>query len=77
MEQDDFSGALDYYERAAGNEETSEFTPVYLMKVALAAERLGNNETAIGAYNRVIDDFPNSDQVNNAKKYLARLQGAS
>lgn len=77
MEQEDFDGALDYYERAAGNEETTEFTPVYLMKVALAAEKLGNNETAINAYNRIIDEFPASDQVNNAKKYLARLQGVS
>lgn len=77
MEQDDFSGALDYYQKAVGNEETSEFTPVYLMKVALAAEKLGDTNAAVNAYNRVISDFPTSDQVNNAKKYLARLQGVS
>ena len=77
MEQDDFSAALDYYERAAENNPTNEFTPVYLMQAALAAEQLGDTAKAADTYKRIINDYPKSDQVNNAKKYLARLEGVS
>ena len=75
MEQDDYAAALDYYQRAADNNPTNEFTPVYLMQAAHAAELLGDTTTATDYYNRVINDFPKSDKVNDAKKFMARLQG--
>lgn len=77
MEQEDYITALDYYQRAADHKSTAEFTPLYLMQVALAAEKIGDSTTAKEAYNRVIKDFPQSDQVNDAKKFLARLTGVS
>ncbi|MEJ2004553.1 MAG: tetratricopeptide repeat protein [Cyclobacteriaceae bacterium] len=75
MEQENYDEALDYYKRAAQRKSTEEFSPVYWMKAALAAEKSGNQSEAVEAYETVIADFPESDQVNDAKKFRARLVG--
>jgi len=75
MEEENYSEAQDYYQRAAGHKPTDQFAPVYWMKAALAAEKAGNESAAIDAYETVISDYPESDQVNNAKKFKARLAG--
>ncbi|MCA6078101.1 tetratricopeptide repeat protein [Fulvivirga sedimenti] len=77
MEQGNFDEALTYYKRAANHQPTSEFSPVYWMQAAIAAEKAGNETEAAGAYEKIINDYPNSDQVNEAKKYLAKIQGVS
>ena len=75
MQQDQYAEALDYYKRAARHKPTKEFSPVYWMKAALAAEKAGNTSEAVEAYETVISDYPESDQVNDAKKFKARLAG--
>lgn len=76
MELEEYSEAADLYERAAGNKPTDEFSPYYLMKAALAHEKAGNNEAAAEAYRTVIDTYPNSDLVPQAKKFMYRITGA-
>ena len=75
MEEGNYEEALSYYKRAAGHKSTDEFSPEYWMKAAIAAEMLNDDQEAINAYQTVINDYPESDKVNDAKKYLARLQG--
>jgi TolA-binding protein len=75
MEQENYNEALVYYKRAAEHNPTNEFSPVYWMDAALAAEKAGNQDEAINAYETVIDDYPDSDQVNQAKKMKFRLEG--
>ncbi len=76
MDQENYDEALSYYKRAAEHKPTSEFSPVYWMQAALAAEKAGNQAEAVSAYETIISEYPESDQLNIAKKYLARIQGA-
>ena len=47
------------------------------MKQALAHEKLNNNEAAIAAYTQIIEEYWESAEVQDAKKYKAQLQAAS
>ncbi|MEJ0054793.1 MAG: hypothetical protein WDN75_03565 [Bacteroidota bacterium] len=47
------------------------------MKLALAYEKSSQNEKAIKAYQRVIDEYWESSEFQNARKYKARLDGNS
>ncbi|MFN0050385.1 MAG: tetratricopeptide repeat protein [Cytophagales bacterium] len=69
MEQDDFDNAASYYKKAADWKSTKEFTPDYLMKLGLAYELNKDFSAASKAYQRIIDEFPNSQKLNEAKKY--------
>ena len=74
MEQDDFANAIDYYQRAADYKENDSFTPIYLKKLAIAQEQNGNLSAAASTYDLIVKDYPNSAEVNDAKKQKARLE---
>lgn len=74
MEQDEFEQASDYYERASRYRPNEYFTPVYLKKLALALEKSGDFIRAIDAYQKVIDEYPTSDMIHEARKHKARLE---
>lgn len=67
--------AISYYKKAADYEKNEYFTPVYLMKLALAQEKANQPADAITTYKRVVDEFPLSSEVVNAKKYMGLLEG--
>lgn len=77
MEQKDFEKAAKYYEKAAGYKPNKEFTPTYLMKAALAYEKLNNAEKAKAVYQTIIDTYWESSEVQNAKKFKAKLESNS
>ena len=54
MELADYQNAADYYEKAAGYKPNKYFTPQYLMKAALAHERLNAKRSR---YRSVPDDY--------------------
>ncbi|HMP99304.1 MAG TPA: tetratricopeptide repeat protein [Cyclobacteriaceae bacterium] len=74
MEQQEYDNAVKYYNKAANYKPNKHFTPGYLMKVALAYEKLDQRAKAIEAYDRIITDYWDSSEVQSAKKYKARLQ---
>jgi tetratricopeptide (TPR) repeat protein len=74
MEQKDFDNASDWYNKASEYKPNKEFTPTYLLKAALAYEKLNKNEKAIEAYQKIIDTYWDSSEVQYAKKYKARLE---
>jgi TolA-binding protein len=76
MEQEKYEDAATYYTKAAEYKPNKYFTPTYLMKAALAYEKLNRNDKAIEAYNRIITDYWDSADYQNARKYKARLEGA-
>jgi TolA-binding protein len=45
------------------------------MKLALAQEKANQPADAIATYKRVVDEFPLSSEVVNAKKYMGLLEG--
>lgn len=74
MEQDDFTSAIDYYERAADYKPNESFTPVYLKKLAIAQEQNGNLSGAANTYGIIEDKYPQSTEIHDAKKQKARLE---
>jgi TolA-binding protein len=74
MEKENYEQAITHYEKASSKAPNEEFTPTYLMKLALACELKQDSEKAKNAYKRIITEFPNSRDVNSAKKYLAKLE---
>ncbi|MBN8577338.1 MAG: tetratricopeptide repeat protein [Cyclobacteriaceae bacterium] len=77
MEQDNFEEAARYYDKAASHNPNKEFSPAYLMKAALAYEKLNKPEKAKAAYQTIIDKFWESSEYQNARKYKARLENNS
>ena len=74
MEQKDFENAANYYNKAANYKPNKEFTPGYLMKEALAYEKLNQNDKAIAIYQTIIDKYWESTELQNARKYKAKLE---
>lgn len=77
MEENNFADAARYYDKAANYKPNKYFTPVYLMKAALAYEKSNDNEKAIAAYDKIINDYWQAPEYQNARKYKARLEGKS
>jgi TolA-binding protein len=74
MEQKKYEEAAGYYSKAANHKPNKFFTPTYLMKAALAYEKSNQNDKAISAYQRVIDQYWESTEFQNARKNKARLE---
>jgi len=74
MEQKDYENAVKWYSKASDYKPNKEFTPAYLMKAGLAYEKLNQNDKAKEAYQKVIDGYWESSEVQNAKKYKAKLE---
>lgn len=77
MEQNDIQNAADAYHKASTHEPNKFFTPTYLMKEALAYEKLNQNDKAIAAYDKIINEYWESTEFQLAKKLKAKLEPAS
>jgi len=77
MELQKYDEAAKYYGKASGYKPNKFFTPAYLMKEALAYEKLNQNDKAIEAYDKIINEFFESAEYQSARKYKARLQSNS
>ncbi len=75
MEQKKYEEAATYYSKAADHKPNKFFTPTYLMKAALAYTKSNQNDKAIKAYQRIIDQYWESTEFQNARKYKAKLEG--
>lgn len=74
MEQKTYDEAATYYDKAASYKPNKFFTPSYLMKAALAYEKANQKDKAKQAYQRIIDEFWESSDYQNARKFKARLE---
>jgi TolA-binding protein len=70
-EKGDNDEAANYYKKASDYKPNKEFTPIYLMKLGLAYELSQDFASAKETYDRVINDYPESFQANDAKKFKA------
>lgn len=73
-ELQDFDKAMDYYERAANENENDFLTPYYLKKVGLLHERNGNFAEAQKAYKEILEKYPDSPVGRDIEKYIARVE---
>ena len=74
MEEQKYEDAASYYKKAANYEPNKYFSPAYLMKEALAYEKLNQNDKAKEAYEKIITQYWDSDEYQEAKKFKARLE---
>ncbi len=77
MEEGKYEDAVTYYNKAANYKPNKFFSPTYLMKAALAYEKLNQNEKAKEAYDKIINQYWESPEYPNARKFKARLEGNS
>ena len=77
MEQKLYGDAAKFYGKASNSNPNKYFTPTYLMKEALAYEKLNQNDKAKEAYQKIIDQYFDSTEYQNARKFKARLESNS
>ncbi|MDX1627586.1 MAG: tetratricopeptide repeat protein [Fulvivirga sp.] len=73
MELAQYDQAAEYYQKAAGYKPNEYFTPTYLMKAALAYEKANKPEQAKEAYQKIIEEYWQSNEYQKAKKMKARM----
>lgn len=77
MEEENYEEAARFYDKAASYKSNKFFTPTYLMKAALAYEKSNQNEKAVSAYDKIINEYWEAPEVQNARKFKARIAGNS
>lgn len=73
-EEKQYQSAVGFYMKAADYKPNKMFTPIYLTKAALAYEASSNFSAALGCYERIIQEFTDAAQYNEALKHAARLK---
>ncbi|MFN2394909.1 MAG: tol-pal system YbgF family protein [Bacteroidales bacterium] len=68
--------AINYYKRAADHEPNQLTTPAFLMKLGMVNEMEGNYKEALEAYQRIRDEFPETNEGRNVERFIARVKTA-
>lgn len=78
VENGDIAEGAKYFEQAAneamGGKGAGFVAPIYLQKAGIAQMELGNMKKAAGFFKTIVNDYPAAQQINDAKKYLAKLE---
>ena len=77
MEENNFEEAARYYDKAANYKPNKYFSPAYLMKAALAFEKNNEEQKAIEAYDKIIAEYYDSPEFQQARKFKAKLETKS
>lgn len=75
MEKNQPAEAISFYKKAADYKSNEFFTPIYLMKLGIAQEKANQPKDASSSYTTIIEEYPLSSEVTNAKKYKGLLEG--
>ena len=70
---EDYTKALGYYEKAAAVVDNM-FAAAYLLKAGVVAEKLGQDEKALGFYKQIKDQYPASMEGYDVDKYIGRIE---
>jgi len=68
--------AIRYYKRAADHEPNQLTTPAFLMKLGMLNEMEGNYKEALDAYQRIRDEFSETNEGRNVERFIARVKTA-
>ena len=69
----DYQSAIDYFARVLNYERSYKRDDALLMS-GRAYERLGNHEKALEMYMTLVENYPDSEYVDKANRYLQRIQ---
>ncbi len=70
VQQGDYAKAVDMYAQAVEVGGTAFTSPYYLKKMGLACVAAGNGAEANKAYQRILDEYPNSMEAREVEKYM-------
>ena len=70
----EYDQAATHYEEAAAQYDNELTAPRYLLEAGQAYEEAGSYSAAVEAYQRVVNEYPDSDQVPDAERFLARAR---
>jgi len=70
---EDYAKALDYFVKAADVIDNM-YAAGYLLKAGMVAEKLGENAKALGFYETIKDQYPQSMEGYDIDKYIGRVQ---
>lgn len=73
LESGNTDEAIKFYKKATEYKPNKEFTPNYLLKLAVAYEVKGDVEGAKSAYETIVSKYPTSSAVNAAKVNVAKI----
>ncbi|HEX5169660.1 MAG TPA: cytochrome C biosynthesis protein, partial [Cyclobacteriaceae bacterium] len=76
-EEEKFEDAAKFYGKASSYKPNKYYTPIYLMKEGLAYEKLNDKKKAINVYQKILDNYWESAEYQNARKFKARLEANS
>jgi tetratricopeptide (TPR) repeat protein len=65
---------LSYYEKAVESTDNSLITPINCIKAGMACEKFGKKEDALKFYNKVKNEYPNSEEAQQIDKYISRVE---
>jgi TolA-binding protein len=72
-----YEDAANYYQKAVDYQPNEQFTPAYMMKLALVYELQKKDKEAIAVYEKLIKEYPTAQDVMNAKKFKGRLEASA
>ncbi len=70
---ENYSKALSYFENAAAVVDNM-YAAAYLLKAGQVAEKLGENAKALGFYELIKDQYPQSMEAYDIDKYIGRIE---
>ena len=76
IELDEYDNAISAYEASIAYTSNDFTTPIYLKKLGLAYEAVGNYGKALDAFTRIKEEFGTSNAGRDADKYIARVSAA-
>ena len=71
---ENYDKALGLYNTAANVENNEFLTPYYLYKYAILSKKQGSNADAVTAFERIKNEYPNSNEAGEAERYAAMLK---
>ncbi len=74
MEKKDLAQAIDYYKKAADYNPNPQFTPSYLLKLALAQETDKKYADAVETYDKFLLEYPDYADIGGIKRSKARAE---
>ena len=75
IELEDYDNAISFFKKASNENPNEFFTPSYLLKLALAYEKVGNLKSALNSYEEIIEDYKSSPEFQTSVKNKSRIEG--
>lgn len=77
VELGDYGNAVDFFAKSVAHSDNEFTAPIYLKKMGLAYEELGDPMKALNAYQRIKDDFSQTNIGRDIEKYVARATASA